>query len=301
MSPWASDGTRPAASHSRPPMQRRGEHDARQPLADGGVERQAEVARACAGAARRAAPGAERNAGGDAVGAEEMAEQDRERDRDHEALERSRAAASACPRGQKRPATAPWSAHGPAGASASQISACAVAALSSAANAPCSNSSRTIGSRQHDQSERRRQRQPDRQFEPARFRMRDRVTVAAAQRARQLRHQHRAHGDADDAERQLDQAVGEIEPRDRRGRGEAMMAPATTSNCGPALATMPGIALPKKPRISGSKDTRSGVARRALRCAAAASRAAAGPRCRRWPRAPARRRSRRRATAAARR
>ena len=29
-----------------------------------------------------------------------------------------------------------------------------------------------------------------------------------------------------------------------------MIAPATTSNCGAALAIMPGIALPRKPRIS---------------------------------------------------
>ena len=29
-----------------------------------------------------------------------------------------------------------------------------------------------------------------------------------------------------------------------------MIAPATISNCGPALAIMPGIALPRKPRIS---------------------------------------------------
>ena len=38
------------------------------------------------------------------------------------------------------------------------------------------------------------------------------------------------------------------------------MAPATTSNCGPALAIMPGIALPRKPRIGASNAMRSGVA-----------------------------------------
>ena len=44
-----------------------------------------------------------------------------------------------------------------------------------------------------------------------------------------------------------------------------MIAPATTSNCGPALAIMPGIALAKKPRISASNETRSGVAMRSPR------------------------------------
>ena len=44
------------------------------------------------------------------------------------------------------------------------------------------------------------------------------VSIVGAQRARQLGHQHGAHGDADDAERQFDQAVGEIQPRHRRGR-----------------------------------------------------------------------------------
>lgn len=44
------------------------------------------------------------------------------------------------------------------------------------------------------------------------------------------------------------------------------MAPATISHCGPELAIMPGIALPKKPRVSLSNVTRKGVARRALRC-----------------------------------
>ena len=39
-----------------------------------------------------------------------------------------------------------------------------------------------------------------------------------------------------------------------------MIAPATISNCGPLLAIMPGIALPRKPRISVSNEIRSGVA-----------------------------------------
>ena len=44
------------------------------------------------------------------------------------------------------------------------------------------------------------------------------------------------------------------------GDDDAMIAPATTSHCGPALAIMPGIALAKKPRISASNAARSGVA-----------------------------------------
>ena len=39
-----------------------------------------------------------------------------------------------------------------------------------------------------------------------------------------------------------------------------MIAPATISNCGALLAIMPGIALPRKPRISLSNEIRSGVA-----------------------------------------
>ena len=39
-----------------------------------------------------------------------------------------------------------------------------------------------------------------------------------------------------------------------------MIAPATTSSCGPLLAIMPGIALARKPRISPSNDIRNGVA-----------------------------------------
>ena len=39
-----------------------------------------------------------------------------------------------------------------------------------------------------------------------------------------------------------------------------MIAPATISNCGPALAAMPGIALAIKPRMEASNATRKGVA-----------------------------------------
>ena len=41
-----------------------------------------------------------------------------------------------------------------------------------------------------------------------------------------------------------------------------MIAPATTSSCGPELATMPGTHGSKKLRISPSNVTRSGVAMR---------------------------------------
>ncbi len=44
------------------------------------------------------------------------------------------------------------------------------------------------------------------------------------------------------------------------GDDEAMIAPPTTSNCGPELAIMPGVAVPRKPRISASNAMRSGVA-----------------------------------------
>ena len=43
------------------------------------------------------------------------------------------------------------------------------------------------------------------------------------------------------------------------------MAPATIKSCGAALAIMPGSARPRKPRISASNDTRSGVATRSPR------------------------------------
>ena len=68
------------------------------------------------------------------------------------------------------------------------------------------------GLTQQDQTQRRRQRQPHREFEAARLRVRNRCLIAAAQGLRHFWDQHRAHGDADDAERQLHQAVGEIEP-----------------------------------------------------------------------------------------
>ncbi len=44
------------------------------------------------------------------------------------------------------------------------------------------------------------------------------------------------------------------------GEDEAMIAPPTTSNCGAELAIMPGMALPKKLRMSASKEMLSGVA-----------------------------------------
>ena len=46
------------------------------------------------------------------------------------------------------------------------------------------------------------------------------------------------------------------------GCADAMIAPPTTSHCGPALAIMPGTALAKKPRIGASNAMRSGVAMR---------------------------------------
>ena len=124
---------------------------------------------------QRAAPGAERDAGGDAAGAEHTAE--------HEAPQRSRPripsaspiAASAYPRAQRTPATAPSPAHARAGRAPASISACAVPSVSAAVNRPCSNSIRTIGSLSTISPERRRQRQPDREFQPARFRMRHRM------------------------------------------------------------------------------------------------------------------------------
>ena len=44
------------------------------------------------------------------------------------------------------------------------------------------------------------------------------------------------------------------------GAPEAITAPPTISNCGPELATMPGSAWRRKPRIAASNETRSGVA-----------------------------------------
>ena len=41
---------------------------------------------------------------------------------------------------------------------------------------------------------------------------------------------------------------------------DAMIAPPTASNCGPLLAIMPGIALPRNPRMPASYEMRSGVA-----------------------------------------
>ena len=71
---------------------------------------------------------------------------------------------------------------------------------------------------QHDQAQRRRQREPNRELEPARTCLDHRGGIVAAQRAGQFGHQHGAHGGADDPERQFDQAIGEIQPRHRRGR-----------------------------------------------------------------------------------
>ena len=138
--------------------------------------------------------------------------------------------------------------------SASNASACAVTAVSLSGKRAVLEQRPHDRFAQHDQSERCGQSQANREFERAGF-----CRAGEACRRRdgtgQFRHQHGAHGDADDAERQLDQAVGEIQPRHRRGDDDAMIAPAMISNCGPELATMPAIPLRKKPRIGASNDT----------------------------------------------
>ena len=103
-------------------------------------------------------------------------------------------------------------------ASVSHISARAVAAVSSAVKAPCSNSSRTIGSLSTISPSVAGSASPTASSRPRDSACATAARSAAAHRARQFRDQHRAHGDADDAERQFDQAVGEIEPRHRRRR-----------------------------------------------------------------------------------
>ena len=172
----------------------------------------------CRSAAKRAAPGAERDGGGDRRWRRTVAEHEGGDDRHQRCRERRHSGVNVSSRAKNAGDSALTStcAGRP---SASQLSACAVAALSLAVNAPCSNSTRTIGSAEHDQAERRRQRQSDGEFEAAQFRMRNGSSIITANGSCHFRHQHRAHGDAHDAERQFDQAVGEIQPRYRRRRG----------------------------------------------------------------------------------
>ena len=96
--------------------------------------------------------------------------------------------------------------------SASIDSACAVAAVSAAVNAPCWNSTRMIGSLSSDQAEGRRQDEPGSEFERAGFGVHQCLVIAALDGAGQFRHQDSSHGDADHAERQFDQTIGEIKP-----------------------------------------------------------------------------------------
>ena len=73
------------------------------------------------------------------------AEQDRQRDRDRQARAAPRASACACPRARRTPATAPSPAHGRQ-AERQSIERRRGRRVSLAVNAPCSNSTRTIGS-----------------------------------------------------------------------------------------------------------------------------------------------------------
>ena len=118
---------------------------------------------------------------------------------------------------------------------------------------------------QHDQAERRRQRQPDREFE--------RRAIPHAQRRRGRRCARRASAPAPAPcpwRRRRCRAAAR--PGGWRNRAttprmattEAMIAPATISNCGPLLAIMPGMALAKKPRIS-CVEAKSAAASRCTR------------------------------------
>ena len=119
---------------------------------------------------------------------------------------------------------------------------------------------------QHDQAERRGQRQPDRKLERARFRMRDDGLC----RRPAARASARGSAPFPSRRRRCRAAARSGDWRNRAtipptARTDAMIAPATISNCGAELATMPGSARARKPRISASKVTRSGVAMRSPR------------------------------------
>ena len=103
--------------------------------------------------------------------------------------------------------------------SESHISARAVAAVSAAVNAPCSNSIRTIGSLSTSSPSVAGSASPAASSSARDFACAIAFAILAMHGARQFRHQHRAHGDADEAQRQFDQAAGEIKPRHRRRRG----------------------------------------------------------------------------------
>ena len=157
------------------------------------------------------APGAAGDAGRDAAGAEKMAEQHGEHDGDDDAFQRRSSGAIVSSRAKKAGDSA-FTSTCAGRPSASQISACEVAWVSAEVNAPCSNNSRTIGSLSAINPSVAGSASPTASSSARDSRCAIAALVAAPQRARQFRDQHRSHGDADDAERQLDQAVGEIEP-----------------------------------------------------------------------------------------
>ena len=84
--------------------------------------------------------------------------------------------------------------------------------MSIAVKAPRSNSTRMIGLGGEKQRDGGGQRQQQGEFERAVLARQHRRVVAGAELVAEVGQQHHADGDADHAERQLEQAVGVIEP-----------------------------------------------------------------------------------------
>ena len=196
---------------------------------------------------QRTAPCADMRCRRDAGRARYLAEDDCQHDRDRHPFKRRQAAGRAYRWRAKNAGDSDLTRTCAGRPSASHSNVCAVAKLSDAVNTPCSNNSRTMGSPSTTNPSVAGKARPTASSSAARLRAHEAADPRRCSGARQFGHQHRAHGGADDAERQFDQAIGEIQPATRpTGEDEAITAPAMTSNCGPALAVMPGIALAEK-------------------------------------------------------
>ena len=176
-------------------------------------------------------------------------------------------------------------------ASVSHISARAVAAVSSAGEGAVLEQQPHDRLAQHDQAERCRQRQADREFEAARFRMRDRRRGSSPRTARVI------PGSAPCPWRRRRYRAA-VRPGGWRNRATippramsdaTIAAPATIKQLRRAAGDHAGgPPWPRKPRISASNEIRSGVAMPAATAQHAGSRAATVRRCRRWRRGSAR-------------
>ena len=208
-------------------------------------------------------------AGGDAGRAGHLAEDDSQHDRDRHPFSVANSGVSVSWRAKNAgdSALTRTCAGRP---SASHISVCAVAALSDAVNAPCSNSIRTIGLAEHDQAERcRQERGPTASSSAARLRARDepadpRRAAARVSSGTSTVPMATPTMPSGSSIRRL--AKYSHDTAD--GEDDAITAPAMTSNCGPASGDHARYrSCAKKPRICASNE----MPQRPWRCVAAAA------------------------------